>query len=171
MKKRLFTLSALLLAAVITLGGCNYAENLLDDFESALTDRTTASTPIIVAEKTEAETSGSDAEESSATPETKPAESSVTEKTQAQTYTFRNADYYEQHYQKHGAEFGSITKEEYLRLANELINNPDALTKYEEDGDLCYYDEAKNEFLVLSGDGYIRTFFRPDSGIDYFNRQ
>ena len=62
--------------------------------------------------------------------------------------------------------------EEYLAAANAVIANPDALTKTEtEDGDMVYYVEDTNEFVVLSTDGYIRTYFYPDSGKRYFDRQ
>ena len=58
------------------------------------------------------------------------------------------------------------------RSTSDVINNPDALYKTEaEDGDGVYYLEATNEFVILSTDGYIRTYFRPNGGIDYFNRQ
>ncbi len=88
-------------------------------------------------------------------------------------YTFRNKTRYDEHYKKHGAEFGNITKEEYLQLANDLINNKSdrVLHKYSEDGDYMYFDQDTGYFLVLSEDGYIRTFFIPNKGIDYWNRQ
>ena len=88
-------------------------------------------------------------------------------------YTFRNKTRYDEHYKKHGAEFGSITKEEYLQLANDLINSTSdrVLHKYSEDGDYMYFDQDTGYFLVLSEDGYIRTFFVPKAGIDYWNRQ
>lgn len=90
---------------------------------------------------------------------------------QSRTYSFRTEDLYESHYQKHRDEFGDISKEAYLEMANDLIHLESALTKFEEDGDILYYGEEANEFLVLSSDGYIRTFFRPSAGIDYYNRQ
>lgn len=88
-------------------------------------------------------------------------------------YTFRNKTRYDEHYEKHGAEFGSITKEEYLRLANDLINSKSdrVLHKYSDDGDYMYFDQDTGYFLVLSADGYIRTFFIPTAGINYWNRQ
>ena len=88
-------------------------------------------------------------------------------------YTFRNKQRYDEHYEKHGAEFGDITKEQYLELANELINSESdqVLHKYSEDGDYMYFDQDTNYFLVLSEDGYIRTFFIPSAGIKYWNRQ
>ena len=52
------------------------------------------------------------------------------------------------------------------------ISSPDALHKLEkEDGDDVYYIESTNEFVIVSTDGYIRTYFNPDSGKDYFDRQ
>lgn len=88
-------------------------------------------------------------------------------------YYFRTQDLYDSHYDKHKNEFGNITKEEYLQKANDLINSDssDILTKYEDDGDFMYFNKKTDEFLVLSPDGYIRTYFIPDDGIDYWNRQ
>ena len=66
--------------------------------------------------------------------------------------------------------FASAT--DYEAAASAVINNPEALYKTEkEDGDGIYYVESTNEFVVLSTDGYIRTYFRPNGGIDYYNRQ
>lgn len=88
-------------------------------------------------------------------------------------YTFRNQKRYDEHYEKHGAEFGDITKEEYLEMANELIysDSDRVLHKYSDDGDYMYFDQDTNYFLVLSEDGYIRTFFIPTAGIKYWERQ
>lgn len=87
-------------------------------------------------------------------------------------YTFRSKKLLEQHYQKHGIEMGFDSPEEYERAACDVANDPDALHKTEaEDGDDVYYIEATNEFVIVSTDGYIRTYFNPDRGIDYFNRQ
>lgn len=87
-------------------------------------------------------------------------------------YKFRNKNLLEQHYEKHGREMGFASAEEYEKAAAEVPNHPDALHKTEkEDGDDIYYIEATNEFVVVSTDGYIRTYFNPDRGIDYFNKQ
>ncbi len=88
------------------------------------------------------------------------------------SYQFRNDKYLSQHFEKHGSEFGYVTKEEYLAGANKVISSKDALHKTEaEDGDDVYYLEASNEFVIVSADGYIRTYFKPSGGIDYYNRQ
>ena len=96
---------------------------------------------------------------------------SVLEDTES-TYNFRNEQYLAEHFQKHGAEFPYDTEEEYLQGANIVINHPDSLHKLEaEDGDDVYYLESTNEFVIVSIDGYIRTYFKPSKGIDYYNRQ
>lgn len=91
-------------------------------------------------------------------------------------YHFRNEELLNQHFEKHGSEFaedfGYGNAQEYEKGASDVINNPDALFKTEaEDGDGVYYIEQSNEFVILSTDGYIRTYFRPSGRIDYFNRQ
>ncbi len=86
--------------------------------------------------------------------------------------TFRNENLLDQHYEKHGIEMGFASAEEYELAAYKVIIHPDTLHKIEaEDGDDVYYLEATNEFVVVSQDGYIRTYFYPSAGIDYYNRQ
>ena len=88
------------------------------------------------------------------------------------TYEFRKQQYLDDHFAKHGSEFDYENADEYLAGANRVINDPNSLYKTEaEDGDYIYYLESTNEFVVVSTDGYIRTYFRPSAGIDYFNRQ
>lgn len=120
------------------------------------------------------------APQTTTTPQTttapKPVEESRPEKVEIK-YNFRTQEQYEDHYEKHGHEFtpifGEITMEEYLEYANALIASDaeDILTKYEEDGDFMYFRTSTEEFLVLSPDGCIRTYFIPTAGIDYWNRQ
>ncbi|MCR5117304.1 MAG: hypothetical protein K6A97_07340 [Lachnospiraceae bacterium] len=87
-------------------------------------------------------------------------------------YSFRSNKLLEDHFYKHGIDMGYETKEEYVSGANKVIGNPDSLHKLEkEDGDDIYYLEETNEFVVVSTDGYIRTYFCPDSGKKYFDKQ
>lgn len=89
-----------------------------------------------------------------------------------QIYSFRNERLLNQHYEKHGIEMGFDTIEEYVAAANAVINHPDVLHKQEaEDNDDVYFLEATSEFVVVSTDGYIRTYFIASGGIDYYNRQ
>lgn len=86
-------------------------------------------------------------------------------------YQFRNKSKFESHFEKHGGEMGFSTAQEYLDAANALINNPDALHKYEkEDGDDIYFLESTNEIAFVSQDGYLRTYFIC-SGKNYYDRQ
>ena len=67
---------------------------------------------------------------------------------------------------------GYASAEEYLAGANAAIHRSDVLQKKEkEDGDDVYYVEATNDLVIVSTDGYIRTYFRPEDGIAYYNRQ
>ncbi len=84
--------------------------------------------------------------------------------------TFRNDKLLNSHYEKHGIEMGYDSASDYVAAANAVIYNPDSLHKLEaEDGDDVYFLESTNEFVVVSTDGYIRTYYYAD--IDYFNRQ
>ena len=71
--------------------------------------------------ETAAKTVISDEITSADIPETSEADLSETEKA-VQKYYFRSEKLFDSHYEKHGAEFGDITQDEYLDLANELIN-------------------------------------------------
>ena len=109
----------------------------------------------------------------------KPAE--VPTKTKAETkeakeYYFRYKSYLTEHYEKHGIEMGFKDANAYRKAASDIINSAGEkgiLSKYKSDGsgDMCFYVEATKEFVVLSKDGYIRTYFLPDSGYAYYQRQ
>lgn len=107
------------------------------------------------------------------TPQKTP-EDTQTSKTElsAYTYSFRKEAYLQEHFEKHGNEFGYTSADEYLAGANRVVVSPDALHKLEaEDGDDVYYLESSNEFVIVSTDGYIRTYFKPNDGKAYFDRQ
>lgn len=89
-----------------------------------------------------------------------------------QDLEFRSDELLNEHYEKHGVEMGFSSAEEYEEAASDVVENEDALQKTEaEDGDMVYYLEDTNEFVIVSPDGYIRTYFLPEDGIDYYNRQ
>lgn len=90
----------------------------------------------------------------------------------AAAYNFRRPENLQDHFNKHGAEFGYASAEEYLAGANRVAASPEALHKLEaEDGDDVYYLESTNEFVIVSTDGYLRTYFKPNDGKAYFDRQ
>ena len=90
----------------------------------------------------------------------------------AASYRFRSKKLKDQHYQKHGIEMGYADADAYEAAANEVVSDPSSLHKTEkEDGDDVYYRERDNAFVVVSTDGYIRTYFYPNGGKAYFDKQ
>lgn len=180
MKKILLKLTAF--AAAVFLTGCGYSgyelsENIVS--ESSVYQAEETSVAEIAEEPTETPT------ETPSEIVTEVPEESSEEVTEAYEdyssdiyveYHFRTKKQLDQHFEKHGGEFeGDFnyeTAEDYEAGASDVINSSAALYKTEaEDGDGVYYIEGTNEFVILSTDGYIRTYFRPTAGIDYFNRQ
>jgi pyocin large subunit-like protein len=87
---------------------------------------------------------------------------------------FRSARQFEEHYQKHGSEFGNISKSEYLRLAQELRDAPAGgpiLEAVKPGGVITRFDRRKGYFGAYNADRTIRTFFVPNDGERYFYRQ
>lgn len=139
----------------------------LPETTAAITEAQTAEkvTEATTAAITEAQTAAE------VTKATTAAEISQTE-SPAPQYRFRNSELLEEHYQKHGIEMGFASAEEYEKAAAAVITAPGVLHKYEkEDNDDVYYLESTNEFVIVSTDGFIRTYFKPNSGKDYFDRQ
>ncbi|HMX25702.1 MAG TPA: hypothetical protein PKC13_08710 [Blastocatellia bacterium] len=107
----------------------------------------------------------------------KPALRAETKPTSAQIRTdvgFATRQKFLDHYDKHGAEFGSISKEEYLRQAQELRDRPtgkDVLEVRRADGVITRFDRSSGTFLAFNPDLTIRTFFKPNDGESYFHRQ
>lgn len=87
---------------------------------------------------------------------------------------FRTKQQFDEHYRKHGSEFGSITQGEYLRLAQELRDAPvggPILEFVRSDGVVTRFDRRKSYFGAYNADRTIRTFFIPNDGERYFRRQ
>ncbi len=115
--------------------------------------------------------SDASAETTQETPETN-AQAAQSSSVSTPQYKFRNSNLLNDHFEKHGKEMGFATAEEYQAAASAVVTNASALHKLEaEDGDDVYYIESTNDFVIVSTDGYIRTYFRPNSGIEYYNRQ
>lgn len=86
-------------------------------------------------------------------------------------YTFRSNRLLKEHYQKHGKEMGFPDAQSYVAGANAVIANSQSLHKTQkEDGDDVFYLQETDEIVIVSQDGYIRTYFNP-GGIGYYNRQ
>lgn len=84
---------------------------------------------------------------------------------------FETPESMQKHYVKHGEEYGDISIESYLSLANELANMPvsdDVEKIVRSDGSTAIYRFSTNDFLVVTKDGSIRTFFKPKNGKEYW---
>lgn len=175
-KKRLIYIVT---AAVVALGGGGTAISTLSDAPAQDTaiEQTIELEDTTLAIETEAaqeeQIAGEDSNTDTVYVETAEKEDETEELTAVVIeYEFRNDELFENHYKKHGIEMGFDSKQEYLEGANRVIASPDVLHKKEaEDGDDVYYLEATNEFVVVSKAGYIRTYFNPSDGINYYNRQ
>lgn len=87
---------------------------------------------------------------------------------------FRSKRQFNEHYAKHGHEFGDISKQEYLRLAQELRDAPpskDILEAARAGGIVTRFNREKGYFGAYNSDKTIRTFFIPNAGERYFHRQ
>ncbi|WP_266160178.1 hypothetical protein [Dyella silvatica] len=78
------------------------------------------------------------------------------------------------HWMKHAGEFSEFQNaKEYVEGARNFLTYPPAgaLTKVRSNGDTLIYDAATNTFGSRAASGAPRTMFRPQDGIDYWNRQ
>ncbi len=79
-----------------------------------------------------------------------------------------------EHYEKHGAEFGNITRQDYLHQAQLLrdaqVGGP-VLQTVRGDGVTTRFDRETGAFIAFNRNGTIRTFFKPNDGERYYRRQ
>ncbi len=160
--------------SVSTEGGSDTSDLTEGDIPTEETDpqgsseKTTGTSATEGSSRASTEAAGVTTEAAGAT--TEATEASSTE--EYKTYAFRSKKLLDQHYEKHGIEMGFPDTDSYVAAANDVINDPATLHKTEaEDGDDVYYRESDNAFVVVSTDGYIRTFFYPNGGKSYYDRQ
>ncbi|HUN45611.1 MAG TPA: hypothetical protein VMU85_03780 [Stellaceae bacterium] len=86
------------------------------------------------------------------------------------------------HFAKHGSDFGATSAGEYERQADSFLTGPrgpDTLEKIRtSNGDIVRFNPKTDEFGVISREGKIRTYYRADpaehgypTNLDYFNAQ
>jgi pyocin large subunit-like protein len=80
----------------------------------------------------------------------------------------------DEHFEKHGAAFGRITRQDYLHQAQLLrdakVGDP-ILETVRSDGVTTRFDRQTGAFIAFNANGVIRTFFKPNDGERYFRRQ
>ena len=79
---------------------------------------------------------------------------------------FRSRAQLDEHYAKHGSEFGNISEPDYLRLAQELRDTPRLravliLEARRPNGEFSRFDRRHGYFGAYNPDRTIRTFFIP----------
>ena len=87
---------------------------------------------------------------------------------------FRSREQFDEHFAKHGHEFGNISQGEYLHLAQELRDAPAGgpiLEIVKPHGVVTRFDKRSGAFGAYNRDRTIRTFFKPNDGERYFRRQ
>jgi pyocin large subunit-like protein len=78
------------------------------------------------------------------------------------------------HWEKHGGEFPQFaTEDAFVAGVHAFLLHPPAgtLTKHRSNGDTLYFHPASGTFAVRAADGAPRTFFKPDDGMAYWDRQ
>jgi pyocin large subunit-like protein len=87
---------------------------------------------------------------------------------------FRSKRQFDEHFQKHGREFGNISQAEYLERAQDLRDAPAGgpiLEAVKPGGIVTRFDKSHGYFGAYNANGTIRTFFIPNDGERYFRRQ
>lgn len=80
----------------------------------------------------------------------------------------------DEHFEKHGTEFGRITKQDYLHQAQLLRDTAvggHVLQTVRGDGVATRFDRQTGAFIAFNPNGTIRTFFKPNDGERYYKRQ
>ena len=77
------------------------------------------------------------------------------------------------HFARHGADFGATSADDYARMGSEFFQRGGAQhlpTKITPDGTIRMYDPATNTFGSFAPNGMTKTLFKPTSP-DYWSRQ
>lgn len=78
------------------------------------------------------------------------------------------------HWDKHKKEFPEYQNaKQYVDATHNFVNKPPSgtLTKIRPNGDTLYYNPTTNTFASKNIDGVPRTMFKPEKGMEYWNKQ
>ncbi|HCR4097120.1 TPA: hypothetical protein U2I30_002624 [Providencia rettgeri] len=78
------------------------------------------------------------------------------------------------HWDKHKSEFPEFqNSKQYVDATHNFVNLPPkgTLIKERPNGDTMYYNQSTNTFAVKNADGTPKTMFRPQNGIEYWEKQ
>ncbi|CAN5165487.1 hypothetical protein BH11ACT3_BH11ACT3_01010 [soil metagenome] len=75
------------------------------------------------------------------------------------------------HFGRHGSDFGATTTSEYVRQADEFLTGPPAVGTLEyvrpESGAIVRFNPDTDEFGIVSASGVLETYYRPDPAIHH----
>jgi hypothetical protein len=84
------------------------------------------------------------------------------------------ADTLDDHFRRHGADFGARNADDYAQQASDFFGRSRAgglPTKIGPDGTVRVYDPASNTFGSFNPNGTAKTFFKPTEGKAYWEKQ
>ena len=94
------------------------------------------------------------------------------EETSDSDYDWGDPDTLEDHYDRHAADFGSASEQDYAREANEFYKNRNNYkVKVDSNGTTRVYDSKTNSFGSYNSDGTTKTYFKPKRGKNYWKGQ
>ena len=86
---------------------------------------------------------------------------------------FRTSEQRRKHFRKHGAKFGAVSAIQYEEFASNFLTA--ALNSHSEDcarrqnNDYIRFDSGNNVIGIISFDGFIKTYFKPDPAVHGFS--
>lgn len=84
---------------------------------------------------------------------------------------FKSKKLLESHYNKHKAEFGNISLEEYLEIGRRVLSTKkESIKGFRKKDYIVKYDTLENVFCSVKN-GKILTIFKPERGLGYYERQ
>ena len=78
------------------------------------------------------------------------------------------------HFERHGADFGATSAEDYASQASGFLQRAQAEglpTKIDSSGTIRVYEPASNTFGSYNPNGTTKTFYKPSTGSNYWQRQ
>jgi hypothetical protein len=90
-----------------------------------------------------------------------------------------NLNTLDDHFARHGADFGASSADDYALQASEFLQKPGTLTKVDpKTGVIRVYEPSTNTFGAYNSSGTTRTFYQPDpavhgypTNLDYWKAQ